>query len=134
MTYKSPLNCLNLTFGCRSGTGRLLQTLGPLVLSTKSGSFNISVEELVSQWHYVTLHCLSLVNHTTGGSIGFTHGLQICHGLPYLTDICDSLAHYCACDAPRSVTAGSLLPHLEHGTVCLTNCTDCHHWNNSRKF
>jgi len=39
---------------------------------------------------------------------------------------------YCACDAPRSATTPSLSPRLEHGTVCLTRYTDCHHMNNSR--
>jgi len=28
----------------------------------------------------------------------------------------------------RAFTVGA------HGTVCLTHCTDCHHWNNSRNF
>jgi len=40
----------------------------------------------------------------------------------------------CACDDPWSATAPLLSPRCAHGTVCLTHCTDCHHWNNSRKF
>ena len=39
-----------------------------------------------------------------------------------------------ACDDPRSATAPLLSPRLAHGTVCLTHCTNCHHWNNSRNF
>ena len=35
-----------------------------------------------------------------------------------------------ACDDPRSATAPLLSPLRAHGTVCLTHCTDCHHWNN----
>jgi len=36
-----------------------------------------------------------------------------------------------ACDDPRSATAPLLSPRLAHETVCLTHCTDCHHWNSS---
>ena len=39
-----------------------------------------------------------------------------------------------ACDDPRSATAPLLSPRRAHGTVCLTHCTDCHHWNNSRNI
>ena len=39
-----------------------------------------------------------------------------------------------ACHDPRSATAPLLSPRGAHGTVCLTHCTDCHHWNNSRNF
>ena len=38
------------------------------------------------------------------------------------------------CDDPRSATAPLLSPRRAHGTVCLTHCTDCHHWNNSRNL
>jgi len=34
----------------------------------------------------------------------------------------------------RSATAPLLLPRRAHGTVCLTHCTDRHHWNNSINF